>query len=185
MCKRIIICLTILISCFICCNNIALAKTRDNKYNRFPGGCEPRGYKFDLYNVIFIPSSQRHSYSQTVYFIHNVSNATVHLLQASNGDKPYIIHVNGSISPKTWSVLSVSEPKIKYICTNYDRYNQDHRVINCQNVLDICEFPYTRFGPNHHGTYWLTLNRSRNSAVRATRFHGILLIDHKLIKNDG
>jgi hypothetical protein len=176
MYKRIIIYFTIIFSCLLF--NVASASNhRTKKKTRFPVGCKPIGYKFDLYNVIFTPSTKK--YLQTVYFIRNKSNRTIQLLQANDGSDPYIINIDGNIKPYRWSVLSVSENKIKYICTNYDKRKNKHRVISCQNALQICEFPHTRFGTNHRGTYWLTLNKSRRSAINATRFHGILLSDPK------
>jgi len=181
--KRIFIYLATILCCLIINSALANKKNaRTNKEMRFPVGCKPFGYKFDLYNVIFTPSTKK--YSQTIYFIKNISNKTVHLLQASDGNDPYILHINGSIAPHKWSVLSVSEHSIKFICTNYNKRSRDHQVINCQNVLRICEFSRSRFGTNHRGTYWLTLSKSRRSAVNITRFHGVLLSDPKQREED-
>lgn len=173
----IIICFTIIFSCLIF-NAASANKKQPEKKIRFPVGCKQMGYKFDLYNVIFEPSTKK--YSQTIYFIRNKSlNMVIHLLQANDGSEPYIIHIDGNIYPNKWSVLAVSEHKIKYICTSYNKRYDDYRVLNCQDVLDICEFPRARFGTNHRGTYWLTLNQSRRSATNIARFHGVLLTDPK------
>lgn len=101
------------------------------------------------------------------------------MLQAIGDSKPYIMHVDGSNDQNRWAVLAVSDHQIKYTCTNYDKRNNDYRVINCQKVLDICEFPRAEFGTNHRGTYWLTRNQSRRGAVNRARWHGVLLVDHK------
>jgi hypothetical protein len=181
--KYIFIYLTIILCCLII--NPALAgkkNARTKKEMRFPVGCKQSGYKFDLYNVIFTPSTKK--YSQTIYFIKNISNKAVHLLQASDGNDPYILHIDGKIASHRWSVLSVSEHRIKFICTNYNKRKNDRQVINCQNVLRICEFSRSRFGTNHRGTYWLTLSKSRRSAVNITRFHGVLLSDPRQIEED-
>ena len=179
MTKRIIIYLTIIFSCLF--SHPLFAKNNQPKENiRFPIGCKPMGYKFDLYNVIFRPSNKM--YSQTVYFILNKSNMIIHLLQVSNGNELYLVHIDGNIYPNKWSVLAASETEIKYICTQYNEYKDDHRVLNCQKVLDICEFPRARFGTNHRGTYWLTLNQSLISALKVARFHGVLLTDPKQTK---
>ncbi|MGD9152794.1 MAG: enhanced entry protein [Gammaproteobacteria bacterium] len=179
MCKRIIICLVIIFG--LLTFNLTLANNQRVKQKlRFPVGCKPTGYKFDFYNVVFKPSALR--YSQTVYFIRNVSGRPVYMLQVHDGSEPYIIYMNGLIVPNKWSVLSVSEDQVKYICTNYTKANRNHRVINCQNALNICEFSRSRFGTNHRGTYWLTMNQSREAAVRITRFHGILLSDPRQIE---
>ncbi len=165
----------IICSCLIL--NATAAKKPTKKTIRFPVSCKLMGYKYDLYNVIFTPSNKK--YSQTAYFIHNISNRTIYMLQVNDGSEPYIVHVDGNIDPNRWSVLAVSDHRIKYICTNYDKRNNDYRVINCHGMLDICEFPYAKFGTNHRGTYWLTLNKSRKAAVRTARWHGVLLVDRK------
>lgn len=174
--KRILIYCAI-IFCSLLFNSASAIKAQKKNKIRFPIGCKQLGYKFDFYNVIFTPSNK--VYPQTVYFIKNISNRTIRMLHVHNGDEPYIVHVDGTIAPNRWSVLAVSEPKIKYVCTNYNKRKNDHRVINCKNILDICEFPRARFGTNHRGTYWLAVNQSRRSAVRATRYHGVLLTDHR------
>lgn len=158
--------------------NTGLASKKYSKKSlRYPVGCKQMGYKFDLYNVIFTPSTIR--YPQTIYFIHNVSNKTVYMLQNNEGPKPYVLHINGKISPNKWSVLAVSEPKLKYLCVNYNEQKNDLTVINCQKIIEICEFPRSRFGTNHRGTYWLVFNKSRKGSVNTARYHGVLLQDRK------
>jgi len=168
--------LAISLNCLVFNTAFAIHKY-SGKTIRFPVGCKQMGYKFDLYNVIFTPSTRQ--YPQTIYFIHNISNKTIYMLQSTDGDNPFIIHINGKIAPNRWSVLAISEPKLKYICTNYNKRKNDLSVINCQKMLDICEFPRARFGTNHRGTYWLLFNRSRRSAVNVARYHGVLLQDRK------
>lgn len=156
--------------------NPALANNNNHKKTiRFPIGCKKMGYRFDLYNVLFTASNQRKS--QTVYFIHNISQKPVQLLQSVTGNEPYTLYINGKINPNRWSVFAVSGRNLKYTCTHYNQSRKQHRVINCRHVLEICEFPKTRFGTNHRGTYWLAFNQSRKSAVDLARFHGILLTD--------
>jgi hypothetical protein len=163
-------------------NPVFARRKQIKKEKRYPTGCMQMGYKFDLYNVVFNPSNKK--YGQTIYFLHNTSHKPVYMFHANDKNHSYVVHVNGYIFPNMWSVLAVSEHKIKYICTNYSRRASNHRIINCKHVLRVCEFPYAKFGTNHRGTYWLVLNRGRKSAERAARYHGVLLVDNKQKRKD-
>jgi len=174
--RHYVIVLVMLLSCLMIFGTLA-KKKQSEKRIRFPVYCKQMGYKFDLYNVVFSPSTKQ--YSQTIYFIHNISKREVRLLQSRDGNDPFIMHINGQVAPNRWSVFAVSGGQVKYICTNYSKRTKKHRVVNCQEVLDICEFPRARFGTNHRGTYWLTFNQSRKSAVNVARYHGVLLSDPK------
>lgn len=176
VCKRIVICLAIIFSLLIFHLTFANDQCAKEK-SCFPVGCKATGYKFDFYNLVFNPSTRK--YPQTIYFITNISNRPVYMLQVHDGSEPYIIYMNGLINPNTWSVLSVGEEKVKFICTNYNKDKRDHRVISCKDALRVCEFSRSRFGTNHRGTYWLAMNQVRDAAVRIARFHGILLSDPK------
>ncbi|AAO90650.1 enhanced entry protein [Coxiella burnetii] len=158
----------------------------EGKILRYPYGCYPMGYKFNYYNLILQPTGRYHP--QTIYFIHNVSKQAISLFQARSNDEPYIIHINTTIAPNAWSVLATDEKKVKYICTNGGNDILKLKIINCSKVLDICEFPRTRFGDNNRGNYWAVENiGSSTAAVSAIRWYGILLIDPKKrdLENEG
>lgn len=149
---------------------------------RFPHGCFQKGYQFDYHHVIFRPTAKFQP--QTVYFIHNVSNKKIKLFQSRTGNEPYVMHVNTAVLPNRWSVYATDEKKSKFICAVARKKGLHDRVVNCSRVLDICEFPWTRFGDNHRGNYWPIVNRSRGGAFRAMRYHGVVLIDGKKRKQD-
>ena len=152
---------------------------QEKKSLRYPYGCFPIGYHFEYFNLILTPTAK--VYPQAVYFIHNISNRSVNLFQTRTGKEPYTVHINSTIQARYWSVLASDEKKSKYICTNDAKNLVGHDVINCSKVLDICEYPYVRFGDNHHGNYWALENVSTSvteSAVSAEHF-GLLLIDPK------
>jgi len=153
---------------------VAIAKENgDQKNTSFPVGCVNTGHHFELYNVILTPSAERST--QTVYFIHNISTQPVYLLESQKSDNPYIMYINGRVDPALWSVLAVTEKQIKFICTHYDTHKKMHEVIKCQDVLAICEFKKALFGPNHRGTYWMTINKSQKAAVNMARNYGVWL----------
>lgn len=165
------------ITIFCCTFALSDNSYSKEKFLRYPVGCTVGGFKFDYYNVIFKPTALYHP--QTIYFVHNLSSQTVHMLYTDAGNRPYTApSINGSINPKLWSVLALDE-KTKFICTNYDKSKGMHNVIDCSKVLEICEFQRTRFGPNTHGNYWVSQHNTIMGSVSAVRWHGILLTDPK------
>jgi hypothetical protein len=156
---------------------IGNAAKKEKKILRYPYGCFPVGFKYKYHHLILTPTAKYHP--QTVFFIHNISTKPVFLYQARDGNAPYIIHINTRILPNRWSVYAMDEKKVKFICTNEDKKVRHKKVIDCAKVLDICEFPRTRFGDNHRGNYWPIKNGSRKGAAVALRYHGVLLIDPK------
>lgn len=143
---------------------------------RYPIGCTQMGYTFDLYNVIFTPTAKFHP--QTLYFVHNISNRPVTMLQTRTGTEQFVIYNNTTIAPNRWSALAMDEKSSKYICSD-SKGNETRVPIQCKKVLDICEFASSRFGTNHRGNYWLPYNNTMGGAKRQAERHGILLYDPK------
>ena len=152
----------------------AVAKA-EKKILRYPIGCNPVGYKFDLYNVVFQPPEKHNS--QTIYFVHNTSMQRVRMFHAMTGERSYIVHINESILPNRWAVLALDMHDSKYICAHAEYGSDKLDIVKCADVLDVCEYDRSRFGGNHRGNYWMVHNNTRNGAVRAARRHGVLLVD--------
>ncbi len=151
---------------------------KSKKILRYPVGCQPVGYHFDHYNLILRSTTKNHP--QTVYFMRNISPRSVRLYQTRSGDEPYLMHANTEIRPKAWSVFATDAKQLKFICAVASRKSKHPHVIDCSKALDICEYPYARFGPNHHGNYWVAGNiGTHRSAKNRAKYHGILLVDQK------
>jgi len=159
-----------------------LAAKEKVKKRKFPIGCFPVGYNFKFHVLTLNRTAKYHP--QTIYLVHNKAKTPVNLRQVHKGDKPYVMHLNTTIRPNNWSVLATDESQIKFICTLDKKGAYLEQVINCANVLEICEFPHTKFGDNHRGNYWVFQRSTANSAKIATRYHGVLMIDPKKTKLD-
>ena len=170
---------TVLMGSFLV-SDVVVSGKKESK--RVPHGCFQQGYQFDYFHVIFTPTAKFHP--QTVYFVHNVSKRSVKLFQSREGNEPYVMHINTTIIPKRWSVYATDEKKSKFICAVKNKKGLHDQVIDCSKVLDVCEFPWTRFGDNHRGNYWALTNRSKSGAFIGMRYHGVVLIDSKKRKQD-
>lgn len=118
-----------------------------DKLSRYPRGCLPINYSMDYHALQLQPVKR--SPPQAIYFIRNTSSKPVTLWQTRSGDAPYIVHINNVIGAKSWSVFALSEKLAKFICVNRHKNLQKSVVLDCRDVLDVCQFPYARFGGNH------------------------------------
>ncbi len=158
-----------------CINTATLAS---KKKLPFPSGCFQRGYSYKYHVLTLTPTAKHHP--QSLYFIKNISSNSVKISQIRVSDKPYIMHNVTTIKPHLWSALATDIKVSKFICTRKSRHDKHDDIIDCKNVLSICEFPHSRFGENHRGNYWVMTNRGSHTNLRnAVRYHGVLLVDPK------
>ncbi|OGO94060.1 MAG: hypothetical protein A3F41_04725 [Coxiella sp. RIFCSPHIGHO2_12_FULL_44_14] len=149
---------------------------------QYPYDCTPEGFQFSNFTVQLHPVAKYHP--QTIYFFHNISDKTIHILQTNMGNDPYIMNMRTTMKPKMWSVLATDEKNVSLICTMPNEKLPHDQVINCKDLLEICEFTHTKFGDNHRGNYWVVENNTMMGAKSATRHHGVLLIDPAKTKQD-
>lgn len=170
------------ITMFISFSCLSSNEEKKEEKLRYPYDCTAENYYYHYYTLILNPSQKYEA--QSIYFVHNTSSKIINLLQTKNGDEPYIMHMKTTIKPNMWSVLAMDEKQISIICTWKNEKASREEVLNCKNLLDICEFTHSKFGDNHRGNYWVVENNTMMGAKRATRYHGVLLIDPKKVKQD-
>lgn len=156
-------------------SGIAIAKKNSEltPEKSYPTGCQTIGYQFVHGLLTLTPVTEEHP--QAVFFIHNASNKDVKLLQVRDGKEPYTMYNNISISPNQWAVYATDEQLTKFICLNNSKEITAGAILDCKDLLKICEFPKVVFSLNNRGNYWATTNRPMNEAVRAIIRQGVLL----------
>lgn len=166
------------VSTVLLMTDLSHAATNSEKILRFPEDCHPIGYEYDHYNLLLKPTAKYHP--QTVYLIKNISSHSVQLHQADTESKPYLIQNNNILKPNLWSVFATDQAQTKFICALADNKELTDQVVDCKKVLDICEFPRTKFGPNHRGNYWMFNNvATHREAQSKTKYWGVLIVDPK------
>ena len=152
--------------CVILFANVTLcaAKTR-----QFPFGCYQKGYAFN-FNVLQLEVDKK-DVTQSMYFIHNISNQPVTLYQMRTGEEPFSIHINNSIEKNSWGVYATDENLSRFICTLPNESSKFGEIVSCQEVLDVCQFTNAVFSPNGYGNYWAINSMSLEEAIerQATR----------------
>ncbi len=159
-----VVCLSLLIPTYL------HAKKKEEQRN--PLGCVDVGYEYELKTLSLLPkeAGERNS----LYFIRNKSNQRIHLCQMRNNESSRSMHLNHTIHPSRWAVLSTCEKEIKYFCAVPDRKSKYGRIVDCEKNLQVCEFARVRFGLNNRGNHWIVENNTRNGALRAVVRYGII-----------
>lgn len=138
---------------------------------RNPLGCKNVGYQFHLNVLNILPASVGDD--QSLYFIYNRTKEAVNLYQMRQSESSQSVYLNHTIPAGRWAVLSSSE-NMKYICTVNDRKYMNGRIIDCGNVLKVCEYARVKYGMNNRGNYWLANGNTRDGAVREVIYYGII-----------
>lgn len=144
----------------------------DEKEARYPIGCRPVGYEERLKIVTLHPGKEGHL--QSMYFFYNQLPQTISLYQMRDKDSEYSTRYNHSIKGKSWAVLAVGEPLVKFICSMGDGKKEYGQLIDCAETVKICEYVNVKFGLNNKGNYWIVDSNTRNGAVNDVVHYGII-----------
>lgn len=162
----------IFFSLIIFLTNYIIAKESKDE-TTFPGGCRNVGYSFKYYVLNLHPYAA--GKSQSIYFIHNETMQTIGLYQMRSGDEPYVMHMNNAIRPNQWGVYATDEKQVKFICVKASKKYKYGEIVNCKDVLALCEFTNVKFAPNNHGNYWAVGSNSKSGAKWQVIYQGVLL----------
>ncbi|MBA2709562.1 MAG: endopeptidase IV [Tatlockia sp.] len=147
-------------------------KDKEKDENRPPIGCRESGYKFDLQAMHLQPGSSGEN--QSMYLLHNQTGQAITLYQMRNEDSSRSLFLNHSIGPHEWGILSTGEKQVKFICTIPNKKSQYGQVVDCETSFKICEYTNVRYGLNNRGNFWLFNSSTRNGAVSAIVYYGII-----------
>lgn len=141
--------------------------------NTFPTGCREVGFGFKHYMLILYPYAA--GQSQSLYFIHNKTRKLIKFYQMRSGDEAYIYHLNNKIQPKQWGALATDEKKVKFVCTMLSEKSKYGEIVDCAEVLELCEYPNVQFAINNYGNYWAVESGTKSEVIKKVIRQGVLL----------
>jgi hypothetical protein len=146
--------------------------SNDKMESKFPTGCTPVGYKYNLKTLELYPGKE--GALQSMYFFHNSLSETISLYQMRDKESEYSTRFNHTIKPNSWAVLAVGEPNIRFICTLGDGKSSYGKIIDCADTVQVCEYVHVKFGLNNKGNFWIVDSNTRNGAVSEVVHYGII-----------
>ncbi len=117
----------------------------------YPHGCRQLGFSFDNDQVVFsrIDGGQQ----ETVYLVRN--NSPYEIIMEAETSSKYIPGFKKTFSPEHWAAFSRLDKSLRFDCRLSSQYHGHEEPLNCQEVLQICNYNRAKFPDQNLGTYWL------------------------------
>ena len=133
-----------------------------------PRGCEVKGFAYtDNYLVL-----NEHG-DQAFYLLQNHSNKPIEMERIETTDVFMSPKLHSKLDPSNWSAFASDVMNLHFKC--YTQEGENTTVLNCSDVLDICQYPRVKFALSNMGNYWVSTNKEQGQVIKDAVAKGILL----------
>lgn len=133
----------------------------------FPRGCEPSGFGYRDNFVVLNPTGK-----QTLFLMRNRSTNTIQLERHETRDVFMSPKLQSKLAASNWAAFASDEQNLYFQCQINDDNNT---LINCSNVLEICQYPRAKFALSNMGNYWVSTNKTQDAVIKESVAKGIYL----------
>ncbi|BCA95492.1 hypothetical protein TUM19329_18530 [Legionella antarctica] len=147
--------------CVLIINNVDAAAT-------FPRGCEVSGFGYSE-NYLILNERGEQSY----YLIQNRSDAKIELQRHETGDVFMSPPLQASLSPMNWAAFASDVRNLNFKC--YKHVAENTSIVDCRDVLDVCQYPRVKFALSNMGNYWISSDKSQKDVIQDSVAKGIYL----------
>lgn len=134
----------------------------------FPRGCEVSGFGFQQNNLILNDSGK-----QMFFLIQNRSNDTIQMEHVETKEVFMSPKLESKLGPLQWGAFASDIPNSHFKCTKQlDNQTID---VNCNEVLDVCQYPRVKFALSNMGNYWISTNKPQAQVIKEATAKGIYL----------
>jgi len=138
--------------------------------SKFYPGCHEVGHRF-VDNQLVLEPLKVEDYDQTVFFIHNVSSDNLVLRYVPTTRDDIFPLWQTEIDSNRWAAFATDRTGMRFSCSSiYDDYK-----INCQQALEVCQYPRAKFAAHNKGNYWLSGNKFKYPTRSEVIHKGVLL----------
>lgn len=134
----------------------------------FPKGCEAMGHQFSDGKLLLNPAGE-----QTLYLMRSFSRDHIELKRYQSQQSFMSPTMSAKLLPKRWAAFASDVKDMQFRCYNVSK--KDEQIINCANVLQVCQYPRAKFATSNKGNYWVSVNKSLRNSMRDAINKGILL----------
>lgn len=139
-----------------------------NASSSFPRGCEVSGFGFAQNNLVLNENG-----NQSYYLIQNRSGAKVELERHDNADAFMSPPLFASLDAQNWAAFASDVKNVNFKC--YKRIDENTALVDCKDVLEICQYPRVRFALSNMGNYWISINKTQANVIQESVNKGIYL----------
>ena len=134
----------------------------------FPRGCEVSGFGYSDNFLILNDKGD-----QSFYLIQNHSSLPIELEVQETKEVFMSPKLHTKLDASQWSAFAsdVENQHFKCFTQEQDKIN----IVNCKDVLEVCQYPRVKFALSNMGNYWVSTNKNQGQVVRDAAAKGILL----------
>lgn len=134
----------------------------------FPRGCEVSGFGYNQNYLVLNESG-----NQAYYLIQNRSDAKIELERQNTDDAFMSPPLQASLEPENWAAFASDVKNLNFKC--YKHIEENTSSVNCQDVLEVCQYPRVRFALSNMGNYWISSNKTQSAVIQDSVAKGIYL----------
>ena len=134
----------------------------------FPHGCEVKGFGFNDNYLILNDIGE-----QTLYLIQNRSDKQIELERYETQDVFMSPQLQSKLDPSNWAAFASDVTNFHFKC--YTHENDNTAMINCADVLEVCQYPRVKFALSNMGNYWVSTNKPQDLVIKDATAKGIYL----------
>ncbi|STX29161.1 Enhanced entry protein EnhB [Legionella beliardensis] len=137
-------------------------------YAGFPRGCEVTGFGYNGTNLVVNDKG-----GQTFYLLQNRSNRPIELRRIETQEVFMSPSLTAKIEPTNWAAFASDVENLHFQCFYMEESN--NTLVDCREVLDICQYPRVKFALSNMGNYWVSVNKSQRNVINDATAKGIYL----------
>lgn len=134
----------------------------------FPRGCEVTGFG---YHENYLILNERGA--QAFYLVQNRSDKSIELEHYETKDVFMSPKLHSKVEPSRWSAFASDVEGLHFKC--FTQEGDNISIINCSDVLDVCQYPRVKFALSNMGNYWVSTNKEQGQVIKDAVAKGILL----------
>lgn len=134
----------------------------------FPRGCEVSGFGYDQ-NFLILNEHGDQSY----YLIQNRSDSKIELERNDNAEAFMSPPLQAALDPANWAAFASDVRNLNFKC--YKHVDENTSLVDCRDVLEICQYPRVRFALSNMGNYWISINKPQRDVIQDSVDKGIYL----------
>lgn len=151
--------------------NIGYADShKENKV--FLKHCNKAGTKAKGNLLILNAEKNNTAQSDWVYILHNTSKKPVYINHPADHPGTASAGWGTRLNPHQWSALMLNRPAFAITCQNSLANNQ-HAIVSCKKVLQICRFKPLKLSKNKQGSFWIGENQSLDKLLQTFKVRGV------------
>ncbi|KTD00255.1 hypothetical protein [Fluoribacter gormanii] len=134
----------------------------------FPRGCEVTGFGYSQ-NYLILNETGNQSY----YLIQNHSDSKIEMERVNTEEAFMSPPLHATFEPMSWGAFASDVRNLNFKC--YKRVDENSTLVDCRNVLEVCQYPRVKFALSNMGNYWISFNKSQGEIIQESVAKGIYL----------